>query len=243
MKIYSQTNSDISTFNISFDELNHDPHDIFSVLGYTEGEAPEHLYFTFNEVIAEAGEYCNIQAGLVHFSDIHHLDNNWFRVNDAKFDIGKTISVQLRKINSVIVFVCTIGPGLETWAKQLMNEGDFFKGYMADAIASQSVELAIDKVQDHFEKDLAKQGLKITNRYSPGYCGWHVSEQQKLFSLLPENFCNVQLTDSSLMLPIKSVSGIIGIGKNVRKMDYTCRLCDMTDCVYRRRFEKIPQDA
>jgi hypothetical protein len=24
------------------------------------------------------------------------------------------------------------------------------------------------------------QGWLITNRYSPGYCGWHVSEQQKL---------------------------------------------------------------
>ena len=114
---------------------------------------------------------------------------------------------------------------------------------MADAIASQTVELAIDKVQCHLENELMTFGLKTTNRYSPGYCGWHVSEQQKLFSLLPDSFCDITLTESSLMMPIKSVSGIIGIGPHVKKIDYTCRLCDLKDCVYRRRFEKIPQDA
>jgi cobalamin-dependent methionine synthase I len=164
-------------------------------------------------------------------------------VNDVDLDIGKTIAVQLRKAESLAAFVCTIGPGLEKWSKQLMDEGDFFKGYMVDAIASQTVELAIDTVQHHLENELEAQDLKLTNRYNPGYCGWHVSEQHKLFSLLPKNFCDIQLTDSSLMLPIKSVSGIIGIGTDVRKMDYTCRLCEMTDCIYRRRLEKIPQDA
>lgn len=80
------------------------------------------------------------------------------------------------------------------------------------------------------EEELAafieKRGWKHTNRYSPGYCGWHVSEQQKLFSLFPvASPCGIQLTDSSLMIPIKSVSGIIGVGSHVRKLEYTCGLC------------------
>ena len=82
---------------------------------------------------------------------------------------------------------------------------------------------------------MAKEGLNITNRYSPGYCGWDVSEQQKLFFLLPENCCGIRLTDSSLMLPIKSVSGVIGVGKTVRKTAYKCAVCDKEDCYLRRR--------
>ena len=80
---------------------------------------------------------------------------------------------------------------------------------------------------------MREAGLKITNRYSPGYCGWDVSEQKKLFKILPEKFCGIELTDSCLMHPIKSVSGIIGIGKSVKFNEYTCNLCDEADCLYR----------
>lgn len=76
-----------------------------------------------------------------------------------------------------------------------------------------------------------------TNRFSPGYCGWHVSEQHKLFSLFPApEPCGVRLTPSALMMPIKSVSGIIGLGSHVRRMDYTCGLCDYLQC-YKRKLK------
>ena len=39
------------------------------------------------------------------------------------------------------------------------------------------------------------------------------------------------------MDPIKSISGIIGIGKDVNYYPYTCRMCDMEDCIYRRTRE------
>ncbi|MCK7538940.1 MAG: hypothetical protein MZV63_52410 [Marinilabiliales bacterium] len=47
----------------------------------------------------------------------------------------------------------------------------------------------------------------ITNRFSPGYCGWDVAEQHKLFSFFKDNFCGITLTESALMNPVKSVSG------------------------------------
>jgi cobalamin-dependent methionine synthase I len=38
--------------------------------------------------------------------------------------------------------------------------------------------------------------------------------QHKLFLALLKNYtCGISLTESSLMLPVKSVSGIIGLGK------------------------------
>jgi len=96
------------------------------------------------------------------------------------------------------------------------------------------VEAAADIMQDNLLKEMISADKKITNRYSPGYCGWDVAEQQKLFQLMPDNFCGVKLNDSSLMDPEKSVSGFIGIGENVRYNPYTCGLCDMKDCIYRK---------
>ena len=46
--------------------------------------------------------------------------------------------------------------------------------------------------------------------------------------------CGIRLTDSSLMIPIKSVSGVIGVGTDVRKLEYTCGLCTYENC-YRKR--------
>ena len=77
------------------------------------------------------------------------------------------------------------------------------------------------------------RSFRRTNRYSPGYCGWNVSEQKNIFQLIPEKFCGIELTDSCVMVPMKSVSGIIGIGKEVRYNPYTCNLCKMENCFYR----------
>jgi cobalamin-dependent methionine synthase I len=140
---------------------------------------------------------------------------------------------QLRKSDSVAVFLCTAGPEIGDHARQLINEKDFLKGYIFDIAGSEIVEAAADKMQEALRINLLAENIMITNRYSPGYCGWHVSEQHKLFTLVPGNYCNISLTDSSLMQPIKSVSGFIGLGGKVRFSPYTCNLCDMQNCIYR----------
>jgi hypothetical protein len=81
--------------------------------------------------------------------------------------------------------------------------------------------------------------LNITNRYSPGYCNWSVSEQKLLFSFLPDGFCGIKLNDSALMTPIKSISGIIGIGQNVKMNEYNCNHCGVKDCTYRSKKIKV----
>ena len=105
-----------------------------------------------------------------------------------------------------------------------MKDGDLLTGYVYDVIGSEVVEAAVDLMQDSLRKSMAAEGKKITNRYSPGYCGWDVAEQHKLFQLMPDNYCGIKLNDSALMNPEKSVSGFIGIGEHVRYNPYTCRV-------------------
>ncbi|MCU0473924.1 MAG: hypothetical protein MUC93_11280 [Bacteroidales bacterium] len=98
----------------------------------------------------------------------------------------------------------------------------------------ESQEHVSDLMQDALENEMIGAGKKITNRFSPGYCGWNVAEQKKLFKLMDDNYCGIRLTPSSLMDPVKSMSGIIGIGVNVKRNPYTCSLCDKKDCFHRR---------
>jgi cobalamin-dependent methionine synthase I len=107
--------------------------------------------------------------------------------------------------------------------------------FIADALGSVIAEKCADQMEKALQESIDKLGWKHTNRFSPGYCGWHVSQQQLLFPLFQGYTCGVKLTDSSLMIPIKSVSGIIGLGEKVRKLEYTCGLCDFKQCYKRKK--------
>ena len=134
------------------------------------------------------------------------------------------------------LFICTSGIEYETYQQRLKAEGDLVRVFIADALGSVIAEKTADQMELAVQENINKLGWHHTNRFSPGYCGWHVSQQQLLFPLFEGNTCGVTLTDSSLMVPIKSVSGIMGIGKEVRKLEYTCGLCDFEKC-YKRKLK------
>ena len=151
------------------------------------------------------------------------------------FDMGRIILQQLRNSEAYALFICTAGQLFEQYQQQLKTEGDMVRIFIADALGSVIAEKCADKMEENLQESIDKLGWKHTNRFSPGYCGWHVSQQQLLFPLFEGKTCGVTLTDSSLMVPIKSVSGIIGIGEKVRRLDYTCGLCDFKQCYKRKK--------
>ena len=153
------------------------------------------------------------------------------------FAIGKIIERQLKGAEAYAFFICTAGVEYEAFQERLKKEGDMVRIFIADALGSVIAEKAADQMELSLQENIDKLGWHHTNRFSPGYCGWHVSQQQLLFPLFKGETCGVKLTESSLMLPIKSVSGIIGLGPNVRHLDYTCGLCDFKQC-YKRKKKK-----
>lgn len=160
----------------------------------------------------------------------------YFVVRDLPaFDMGKIIQRQLRDSEAYALFVCTAGVQFEHWQQQLKKQGDLVRVFIADALGSVIAEKTADVMEEHLQMSIDKLQWLHTNRFSPGYCGWHVREQQLLFPLFDGQTCGVTLTDSSLMVPIKSVSGIIGLGKKVRRLDYTCGLCSFKRCYKRYR--------
>lgn len=151
------------------------------------------------------------------------------------FEMGHIISHQLRGSEAYALFVCTAGSAFEQYQQQLKDWDDMVRIFIADALGSVIAEKCSDQMEMALQASIDKLGWHHTNRFSPGYCGWHVSQQQLLFPLFGGHTCGVTLTDSSLMVPIKSVSGIIGLGKEVRRLDYTCGLCDFKQCYKRRK--------
>lgn len=162
------------------------------------------------------------------------VERQRLKLGELDFEPGAIIAAQLRKGSCFAVLIASVGAEMDAWLHDLREGDDVVAAYVADALGSVMAEAIVACGLDRLERYVAPEGLRITNSYSPGYCGWNVSEQHALFSLLPEGFCGVRLCESGLMLPIKSVSAVVGIGPEVERRDYGCALCRKADC-YKRR--------
>ena len=221
-------------FVYSFIELELTLDLIEEAMGYAKGQSPEPFPDMISFALAQSADLTNIRGSLL-ISDQFSLDRSGsFKIDGVTFFVGKKIARQLRNAEGGALFICTAGAGIGEKSKELMAAGDMIKGYILDVIGSLTVEAAINKIQGNLENELLKSGKKIANRYSPGYCGWALSEQKQFFDLFPDNHCGIKLTESCLMEPVKSVSGVIGFGENVRKTVYECDLCELKTCTYRR---------
>jgi len=228
-----------STFKFDFKDLNINVSQIEDILGYTEGEDREIFAELIKQILKESEKICNIKAEYNICSDIKFNNSDKsIDINNINFQIKKIVFGQIKKSDSVAVFLCTAGEEIGIRSRKAMQEEDMLSGYIYDIAGSVIADAAADLMQNELEKSVISSGKKITNRYSPGYCGWYVAEQHKLFQLVPDNFCGIRLTHSALMDPVKSISGIIGIGENVKMNSYTCGLCEMKDCTYRKHREK-----
>jgi hypothetical protein len=227
------------TFQFAFADLNLSAPQIESFMGYKEGEDSALVTDLIEEILKESQEICNVKAQYTIFPGIK-FDNESgsVEISNTSFKVKKIVLNQIKKSDSVAIFLCTAGAEIGIRSRKAMQEKDLLRGYIFDVVGSEIVEAAADLMQIELEKEAVSTGMKITNRYSPGYCGWDVAEQRKLFHLVPDNYCGIRLTESALMDPVKSISGIIGIGKKVRLNPYTCGMCDLKDCLYRKVKER-----
>ncbi len=203
-------------------------------IGYDGGGAPEPFGRMIDEVLAEAGDLLAIRAGfrLVSVSRPEGRRDGLV-IDGTLFTTGKIVAGELAGADEAAVFVCTIGPGLENRAAELVKEGEPAPAFIVDSAASEFAERTAAVLHDHVAAVMGERSRGVTNRYSPGYCNWDVAEQRLLFSLLPDGFCGIHLTESALMLPVKSVSGIIGTGTGVERRDYRCDRCGVEECTWR----------
>lgn len=223
------------TYRFSLSDLNLTVSSIEEVIGFKEDSEREYVASLIDEALHEAGKICEIKAEYRFFDKVSFDHNEKsIMLGDQNFNVGKIVFNQVKKSEAAVLFLCTAGPEIGLKSRQAMKDGDLLTGYIFDVAGSEIVEAATDLLQEDIRRSAEAEGFNITNRYSPGYCGWNVAEQHRLFSLFPENFCGIKLTPSALMDPVKSVSGVIGIGKAVKNNPYTCRMCDMKDCIYRR---------
>lgn len=223
----------VKEFQFRFEELCITAADLFPLMGFENGDIPDPFPALIDQAIKEAPSYCNIRGGYKIFEEVEvDTKNETIQIENQSFSPSKVVTTQLKDSSNAALFICTAGHKISDHSIQTSNSGDPLSGYIFDVIGSVTVEKAMDRIQQSLLDEVQAHSLNISDRYSPGYCEWSVAEQQYLFDLMPKAFCDVSLSDSCLMNPIKSVSGIIGIGEHLQQKGYQCHWCTDKNCLY-----------
>ncbi len=225
---------------LTYDDLDITDKELFIQMGYGENTPGDDILAEIDEMKATVREILQPHfCFAITDGGCLNAEEKTLTIGETVFNVGRIITSQLRGAQSYAFFVATSGTAFEALQRRLEAEGDMLRVFIADSMGSVIAEKTADIMERWLQIYINAKGWKHTNRFSPGYCGWHVSQQQLLFPLFnTKEPCGVKLTDSSLMIPIKSVSGVIGLGPGVKKLEYTCGLCDYAKCYKRRKRKK-----
>ena len=149
---------------------------------------------------------------------------------------SRVLRTNLNKVERVFPFVATCGKEIDDLD---LASGDFIKQFWIDTIK----EIALEFVCMHLKEYLNRRyALGKTSSMSPGSGDvdtWPIEQQRDLFSLFGNVYelIGVELTDSFLMKPNKSVSGI----RFPTEIDFrSCQLCHRENCSSRSApFDRI----
>jgi hypothetical protein len=234
--LISLKQSIVKEFEFNYEACSITENQIIELLGYDADTVPEPILETMNIILQDLPGKVKLQSGYKIFNPRKvKLSGNNFVIENRTFTCGKIIYSSLKNSETIAFLIASVGEGIENWSRKFMDTNEILKGYLIDKVTSELVEQLADKTELLLEDELKEIELKATNRYSPGYCGWSVADQQNLFSLLPLKFCGVLVNDNSMMMPIKSVSAVIGVGKYAEKKDYECSICEIDFCYKRER--------
>ena len=157
-------------------------------------------------------------------------------MDDSIIFKSQVVAQLLEHCSQVAILVVTIGKYLEETTSKLARDGLMLQATVLDAIGSDAVEKVADAVQGRIKEIAGTMGLVISRRFSPGYCDWNIGQQRMIFHALTGNTIGVRLTGECLMIPQKSISGIVGIGSSKEHIENynPCKFCSKQDCPGRR---------
>ena len=147
---------------------------------------------------------------------------------------GRMARTMLRECSDAVLLLCTLGAGFEARLRAA-SARDMAQAAMLDACGSAYVEAGCFDA----EKAIAARfpGKFLTDRFSPGYGDLPLELQPKLCAALDsQRRLGVTVTESLLMVPMKTVSAVIGLADAPQPARVRgCQFCARREtCEYRK---------
>jgi len=162
-------------------------------------------------------------------SYIEGINGDEVVIDGVKFK-SRVLGTNLDKVGRVFPYIATCG---QEFNEVEIASDDLLKGYWLDTIKGMALQAGMEYLFSHLRDKFL---LETISTMSPGEADrdvWPIEQQKLLFSLFgnTEELVGVKLTESMLMVPNKSVSGICFPSEISFK---SCQVCRRKDCQARR---------
>jgi len=187
--------------------------DVYAALGLKDGKQPSPRSTVLLQRALELFQTCSEPQGLSElispeeFADVYS--------GQGRNAPATPLAGIFPQADRLHLFAFTLGARISGEIKRLFQSDDFALGSVLDAVASLAADQAGRVAEEWVERHAAGQkdgALPRAFLYSPGYCGWHISGQEKLFARLRPEKIGISLNASFLMNPLKSISGVLVAG-------------------------------
>lgn len=206
-------------------EINISPKEVAVYLGYYSAKTDENT----NNLIAECTEeFLNAADFRACFAEVEVSENGEIDLGSGNL-ICNSLKKNLAGCEKAYIFAATTG--IES--HRLIERNSIIsplKGMVTDCVGSAAIEAFCDKINLSFANCEC-----LRPRFSPGYGDMPLECQRDIIEFLQtKKNIGMSLTDSLMMVPVKSVTAIIGIGKEKNKCTGPgCMICSGINCPYR----------
>jgi hypothetical protein len=156
---------------------------------------------------------------------------------------AKLLAELLKSAEYVVLALCTIGPGIDRLSKEQFTQNPVF-ALALEGFGSAAVETLATEFCALIDEKASQCGMTSSIPMSPGMVGWPVDEGQgQIFGILDASAIGVRLTESSMMLPVKTISLVLGVGEALSGDGSTCDYCSMRErCHYRDHYLHVERE-
>ena len=183
-----------------------------------------------------------------------HVAGDALRLDGIEFHSPK-LREHLRQAGArrALLVAMSAGATCEDHAHQLWQEAKPDEYFFLEIFGSAVVEHLMATLNGRLCDLVEREGLMAVRHYSPGYAGWDVAEQNKLFELIAHGLTQslpgpLEVLSTGMLRPKKSLLAVVGLAPATQANSDAARLvpcasCSFAPCQYRRmpyRYSSTP---
>ena len=127
--------------------------------------------------------------------------------------LGKDVPAMLAGCRAAVLLAATLGAESERMLlrEQSRSAAD---ALILDAVLSAAVEAVCDEQEERLRGEFAKQGLFLTDRFSPGYGDMPIAQSREICEVLNTGrTIGLTVSQSGILIPRKSVTAVMGVSQ------------------------------
>lgn len=206
--------------------------EILRYLGHRGQEIPENVEELIKECERELEQMASPRAMWKEYPlsiQDHVLDMGFLQTR------SKSLERNLRDCERVILFAATLGSKVDVLLHRY-NMIQMSKAVVMQAASVAMLETFCDEKNQELKNSYEAKSWYLRPRFSPGYGDFPLECQREIAPALEMGKrIGINLTDTLLMMPSKSVTAVIGASRLPRNCTVQgCEVCAKRDCAYRR---------